>query len=221
MSRKKHRPEEVARTSSGLEEPYPSSPHRQPQHCLYMRYPHNAEDGEGRLLVLNFCGTYAAKKVLDEVIGDDKYKWLMSNKSSIVRGNPDTILTERGVSIREPGTLDQIIEHEYTREEAAWQIPPQNLRTIRSFLRPYPDETIPCENGIHVEEPSRRERGDKTPRPNREGLVSIKDIADGLRLSDRAARTMLRKAGVQKPDAGWAFAPADADKITAQLKSLM
>lgn len=221
MRRSKSSTPSEPRRSTGMEQPYPSSPSVPPKYCLYMRYPHDAPEGEARLLIVNFYGTYAAKKTLEAVIGDDEYKWKMSNKSTMLRGNPDTIITSRGVKIREPSALDEIIEYEYTREEEAWEVPPEKLRTIRSFLRPYPDEAIPSENGKHEEEPLRRDRAERTPRPSREGLVNISEICERLRLEPRNARAILRKAQIAKPEQGWAWPADEAAKIEAEIKSRM
>lgn len=67
----------------------------------------------------------------------------------------------------------------------------------------------------------RAERASRPPRPSREGLISVGDIAASLKVLPRVARAALRAAKMPKPDVGWAFAATDVPRITKIIKDAL
>jgi len=194
--KKKHVPAAVALGIDGLEQPFPSSPSRPPKFSIYCRYPHNAPMGEARRFVWTFSAAYAARHFIDRIIGEDKFKWKRRN----------IIQTARGVEIRvldEDDGLETVMEYEMTRAEEAWQIPEPRCRELETFLRPLGDEARTEPHAART----------TAPRASRDGLVSMAQICARVGIEPRDGRAALRRARIDKPDAGWAWAADEAVKI--------
>lgn len=58
----------------------------------------------------------------------------------------------------------------------------------------------------------RASRPKRTPRPSREGLIAVADIAKEFNIIPRVARGHLRAAKYPKPAHGWAFTPEQAQQ---------
>lgn len=192
-----------------LTEPYPAGPVPQPKIVLYCRYPHNALPGEARSFVWTFNADYSARKFVDAMVGEDKYRWLRA----------DQILTTRGILIetRDPqqeggrrnSDLERVIEHEYSEAEAAWQIGVPDSLYLAHFLRPFDKNPI-----LKAKQPERKVRA-APPRASREGLVTVGQICAELGVDARDARAALRRQKIEQPEAGWAWPKAEAVKIKA------
>lgn len=173
-----------------LEEPFPSCPARPGRFVIY------AKKGDREPISI-FYACYAAKKYLEALLDGEPY---------VLEG--DTILkSESGLFVRSD-TLPEILEHKYTKEEAAWELPhPYDVEAYFMRYGKRPDNKTVVTREITRERKVRRKRAPRT------GLVPVGDIAEQLGLSPREARGRLRKAKVQKPDAGWAWPESEVEDI--------
>ncbi|OXE37510.1 MAG: hypothetical protein CGW95_00940 [Phenylobacterium zucineum] len=214
--RKRHATEEAPRSSGrGLEEAFPASPSRPPKYGFYC-YNQN-----GAFTYQCFCGIYAAKRFIEVITEGTSYKWL----------NCETILAENGVKIStttnpnpKPGDqtyfeMEEVLEHEYTTEEEAWQVP----EPMASQWPRFPSQGAPRERSNDDDAPAQRRTA--TPRPERparpqrvEGNVSVATIAEQLGIDATKARGALRKASEPKPPQGWEWPPSEVERIKAKIK---
>lgn len=213
--RKRHSAEEAPRRSGGgLEEAFPASPSRNPRYGFYC---HNQN---GAFTYQNFCGIYAAKRFIETITEGTPFKWL----------NCGTILAENGVRISTTTNpnpeitdhkyfgLEEVIEHEYSPEEEAWQVP----EPYASSWPRFPRRGAPRERSDDDDTPARKTREPKAERPARPqrdaSNVTISTIAEQMSIDPSKARGALRKAGEQKPPAGWEWLPSEVERIKAIIK---
>lgn len=205
---------------TGLREPFPSSPTKPPKYAVYGTYPHDAEPGQSRVVVVPFLATYAAKRFVEALLQGGSFKWLAADKQ-LGRNVPDTVVGENGVRVR-CDLLEEIIEYEYTEGEAQWELPDETRRhadMVRREVRDEP-EGLPTEGGGE----DRPKKPKKEPKPekvkvDKSGLVTVGDIAEQMGIEARDARAALRKKKVEKPDVGWAWAPDKVEDIKKVIKS--
>jgi hypothetical protein len=57
----------------------------------------------------------------------------------------------------------------------------------------------------------KREKKERTPRPSKEGMVTIQQICAELKIEPSDARAALRKGKFEKPGAGWSWKPDDPE----------
>ena len=204
--RKRSTVEEAPRRPSGRDEPFPATPSRPPRYGLY------CYNSRGAFTYQNFYGTYAAKRFIEIITEGTPYKWL----------NCETILAENGIKIStttnpnpKPGDqtyfeLEEILEHEYSLEEEAWQVP-----------EPYASQwpRLPRQGAPPEHSDDRQHRSPRSVRPQRDASnVTISAIAEQMNIEPSKARGALRKAGEQKPPAGWEWPPFEVDRIKATIK---
>lgn len=192
----------------GLKPPYGSAPYRPNKHFLYLKKGDN-------ILNLGFGADYSAKKFLDLVIGDDE-----SHRTRGITGKEDTIVTSSGISIR-CETLDNILNYEYTKSEEEWELP--EVGTCGTSTQALRFRGLSAVEGIErrVSEESpnknRVEKAEKKPRPSKEGLISVAEIATELKMEPREARAILRQQKVPKPEIGWLWSKKEVDEIKTLL----
>lgn len=206
--RKRQRPEEITRRVGSIERPFSSCPTIPPKYGFYVYNAH------GHFIYQSFVGIYAAKRFIEVVTEHTTYKWI----------NCATILAENGVKITtttqpdpKPSDfkhfdLEEVVEHEYTDEEEAWEIPEPYASLWQKFPRSVPVEQRP--------EEERRERREQRPaRPQRnEDFISVTMVAQEMNIEPGKARQALRKSGETKPPQGWEWAPTDIERIKAVIK---
>ena len=208
--RRRSETQETPRSTGCLEEAFPASPSRPPRYGFYC---HNAN---GAFTYQNFAALYAAKRFIETLTEGTPYKWL----------NCETILSENGVRIStttgpnsKPGDqayfeMEEVLEHEYTQQEADWQVPEPYASRWPSF----PNQGAPRE---HDDTP-RRTREPKPERPARPQRspdnITIAAIAEQMDIDPSKARGALRKSGTEKPAAGWEWPPEAVDNIKATIK---
>lgn len=211
---------------------FPSSPMFPPTHAVYCRYPASLPEGsDKRLVVMNFCSMYAAKKFVDSMIQGNTFKW---QKARVNLGYkvPDTIVTEDDLEIRCPQGLEEIMEYEYANDaEREWQLPEQYERQA-SLIRRLPGTPANLEfdgemSGADIERAAgvrgstkpKREKKEPKAKVDKTGLISVSDIAEQMKIEPRDARQALRKSKMEKPTGGWLFAPGEVEKIKAIIKA--
>lgn len=186
---------------------YPSNPSRPTQVCLYLKR------GD-RQQCYPFYGIYAAKKTFDYLTRGVEYRW----------EEVDRIVTDDGLEIKAVGeagrtALEKIVEHVYTPAEEEWELGDYQCRCLDAIRVDIPPERLTVEGTLAPVKKS--PKPERTPRPSRDGLVAVGDIAKQLGIEPREARGILRSLKLPKPEAGWAWPAAEAEKIAAQIKGAM
>jgi hypothetical protein len=184
-----------------------SSPRRPPTHSL--RFDH-----EDRRHVVNYCAAWAAKKALDHIIEDEKFKWL----------DRRTILLDSGLRVQSDD-LEELMELELGRREEEWDFPDYELRKFAMIkLKKVDIEREKAERAprqVSSEPlPPRKEQRERVPRSSREGLVTVQMICEELGIDPREARQFFRKQKLEKPSAGWAWEEGRANEIRKMLKGM-
>lgn len=218
MAKKLKSAEDVVTPSEakGLKNPFPSSPKFTP--ICELKIKHTERD---MLHVHTFAAWYSAKKMVDALIKDEEIKWLSDHLMEV----------SNGITIKSMH-MNEIMEHEYTKAEAAWELPPPYPNIIRIFRgEAYKKEQMEKDIVDHVMKPvlvSKKQfekirDTPKAPRAPKEGMVSIADIASELKVHPRIARGILRDAKIKKPDGGWSWPKGDKaiDTIKTTLKKGM
>lgn len=190
----KHRP-------SVNDNPYPSSPYKNPTINIWFKY----GDDHQRLQIHCLCARWAAKRYIEVALNGRDYEeaaeagWYISDDEQLM--------------FKLEGDVDGLLD----MDDVDWQIPQPDLNQV---LIAAGLETIKTA-AEEVEET--RVRKNTTRRPagaapvSRDGLVTLAEICEELKIEPRDARKTLR-GKVEKPDAGWAWDAAEAKKIKAILK---
>lgn len=183
----------------GLPEPFPSAPLRPGKYVMYI--------SRGKVEEIHiFAQVWAAKHFVLACLGDTPYV-LESNEH---------LRAENGLFIRS-SRMAEIMNHRLSKKEQQWELPtPYNGRAY--FLKHGERMEREARPAPMKKERARRPRRERKPRTSREGLVDMKQICADLDCKPRDARAVLRKAKVEKPDAGWAFPPERAEEIKAIIK---
>lgn len=233
-TRKSHEP--------GEEKPKARKPKLEPAYSprvdghRYVIYATYAREGDpiGKILVLKFLATYAAKRMVTMLIGKDEYEW------ELWCDRDDMIVTSRGVKIRaHKDQMKELIEYEPTEEEAAWR-DEQLIASVQRFLygrsespaadRDEPEDLNADTDGGVAKSKTRakdtkpaRERREKPeaapkkPRVDTSGMVTANDIAKKLGVEGREVRGVLRALKLEKPEYGWAWPKKEAADIEAKI----
>lgn len=196
-------------TDKVLENPFPSSPRRPPIVGINVKTP------DGRHSFFNFAALYAARHFID-LFGE--YRWVDEN----------TIVTEQGVTLRGENarSFNRVFEYEMTKAEREWEIPAPYANLYRQFTKAYdphehegPIKKLPGEHsGRIVNTTGPKQQEPKKPRPSKDGLTTVADIAAQLKIDAKDARKALRSSGEPKPDAGWAWPSTEVQRITKLIK---
>lgn len=186
----------------GLEPPFSSAPAILNKHFLYINKGEN-------LLGVGFAATYAAKKFIDILLGDDELA-----KTRGITGEEDTIVSSSGISIRSE-EIDEILNYEFSKTEEEWTLPDAGSGSSSCAM------SFRSSSGIRVEKTQDNEKTERAPRhkiekivkPSKEGLITIQQIAGELKMEARDCRAILRKMKVDKPQVGWAWNKIEVDDI--------
>jgi hypothetical protein len=205
MAKRRRRTVDGDEVAEGLPHPYPSSPIRLPTHFIGItcgkRY--HSE---------TFAATYAARAFVDHVVGDQSYKWLSHTR----------IRTEENVIVDSP-ELEDIIEHELTPAEEAWQLSDQCKRQIfyvatgrRLRIRPFNDKKM----YDSVAEPIKAIQQERIRRESPDGLVSIADICARIGMDPSKARRALRASTqiAHQAKGRWAWPESEVSEIIKIIK---
>lgn len=207
-------------TADGLEEPFSSSPVRPPRFTLVMtRIGDDAgcfdPNGTRRLWTWAFYADYAARRALDFLISDRDTRWIDDN--TLIIGEKLKV-----TSSRLPAGLSDILEHEFTTQERAWELPSDYYRIGASmFVDREPewfDKPVADDKPSRTK-PTKPEKPAPTPRPSKEGLVDLPAVIAQVSppIDAKEARGILRKHAT-KPAEGWAWPKSEVAGIVALLK---
>lgn len=206
----------------------------------YVIYAHLTREGDPyqRNLILKFLATYAARYMVDKLIGNDSYEWKLWPDYEGAEGRDDMIVTSSGIKIRAARQqMRDILEHELTDAEKEWT-DEQTLRAVQAFKYGRHEEAPKHgdADGQDDDESTANAKPEATAKPKREKVVrepkvradtsdhvSANDIAKELRVEGREVRGVLRALKLEKPAHGnWSWPKKEAsaikDKIVAGLK---
>lgn len=174
-------------------EPLPSSPARPPTINIWFKWGPQHQ----RLNIMNACQRWAAANMIRVALNGRQFE-LMTDGWYITE---DEHFMFRLVGDDVEGLLDDP-PHE-------WQVP-QPIRNELLRIAGEEEEKRPVEKEV---------RRTTTPRKkvSKEGLTTLQEICDEIKMDPRIARKTLR-GKMQKPDAGWAWSPDEVDEIRKLLK---
>ena len=190
--------------------PFPSAPSKPGKYSVKI-----IQAEKDMLHVHAFTMPFAAKKLIEALIGDDDYKEI----------NDHVIKTDRGIKIK-CEFLIEVMNHKYTKEEKEWSLPVPYPRMVQLFRgEQYNKDTsdVPMnpDKPAPQVKPTRKEKPAPVPRkPKPDGLVTIQDICAEMKLEPSKARAHLRSSKTPKPDHGWAWPAKEADAIRKLLRGV-
>lgn len=187
---------------------FPSAPAKPAKCSLRMEWP-----DINTMQLRTFRGIWGAKKLYDFITEFKAVRWLDSTT---------LVVNETGLVIKSP-ELEEIVEYKLKKEEETYEWPEPFLSEVTAFKN---RTTVKLSRGNAERKSStdddtpkpKREKKERVPRPSKDGLVSIGDIAQQLEIEPRIARGVLRTSKTPKPDAGWAWPQGEVDKIKAIIK---
>lgn len=166
-------------------------------------------DGSYRMITAHFAEQWEARRFLEVLWNADPWQWEEKRMTS----DPQ-LITHGGIRVRAVG-LDQIVAYDYSDTTRNLLLSDENLRRARQVMTalPDPDEVREAIESARAERRVRLER----PKVDREGKVTISDIAEELDMEPREARAILRSLKIEKPLGGWLFDPAEVEIIKQHL----
>jgi hypothetical protein len=194
MGRKKQRAGKVAGSpeiTAGLDYPWSSSPRRPPRYVLYC-YNHESE----RQYIVNAYSLYAIRKIFDHLVADNEIE-----PSSL---DPDHTMTFGEIDIKSD-EMQEILDHQYTELEEAWDLPAPYPNDISNFLHGarMSKELERRDDGEPRQPREKKTPVEKKPKLDRSKFITVQSIAEDLKMDPRDARAALRKAKIDKPVGGW------------------
>lgn len=174
-----------------------------------------------RFMHQHFPTLCVGKHLLELLISGDTYKWETWPKRKTPGIDPEPLLvTARGIEIRGAG-LEAAMEYEYKNdEERNFVFPAPYDRMFETWALKGPKETERTEPKAKVQRSTepRPVVEPKAPRPSKDGLITVQKIAEDNKWDPKHCRAALRKAKVEKPEAGWAFPQSEVARITQLIK---
>lgn len=226
--------EEKAKTRRSRLEPAYSARVDGHRYVIYCTWKKEGEEYE-RCLILKFLAAYAAHHFVSKMIGNDEVTWDKWNDRDAM------IVLSSGIRIRAANDqMKEITNYEPTDEEAEWR-DDSVIKSVNQFKygrREGDDHDGPRdhkntrrksvsreERGNNVQSGTDDRRGEKKvskrserPSIDTSGYVSANDIAKQLGVLGREVRGYLR-AVMTKPEHGWSWPKAEADKIKKQVEN--
>lgn len=184
-----------------MEQAFPSSPTRVPTINVWFKYGDVLE----RLQCHALCARWAALKFVQVALNDRSFD------------GPDDdgwYETEDGLLMfKLQGDVEGLMDD--IEDEIDWEIPQPDLNQclFAAGLQSVKHEAEPEEKPNKV----RKVRAPSAAPVSRDGLITLAEICEELKMEPRDARKILRDK-VEKPDAGWCWPPEEAKKIKAILK---
>lgn len=188
--------------------PFPSAPTRPPAYSFkFMRDPNK------HVQTVGFGAEYSALAFIEAIVGENEIRWRDDGAFHI----PDI-----GITVIGDG-LEDVMEYSPTEEESAWELPSPYIEDAAAIATGEKRKIASTggKNKLTEEDtgdPTTKEkRTPRAPKASKDGLTSIARICADISMDPRDARSILRKSSTPKPDAGWAWSPAEAKKIAALL----
>lgn len=166
-------------------------------------------DGSYRMITSHHTELWEARRFLEVLMNADPWQWEEQRMTS----DPQ-LLTERGIRVR-GAQLDAIVAYDYTNADRDLILGDEHVRRARQIMTALPDPAEVHE-AIASARAERRVRLER-PKVDREGKVTISDIAEELDMEPREARAILRSLKIEKPLGGWLFDPTEVEVIKQHL----
>jgi len=165
-------------------------------------------DGSFRMITAAFDHIAQARQFLEILWNADPWAW---ESKRMVPSSPQ-LMTACGVRIRAE-TLEEIVAYELRKDDP--ELGAEEARRARQIMTalPDPEEVHEAVEAERAERKARRER----PKIDREGKVTISQIAEELEMDPKEARGILRALKIQKPLGGWLFDPTEVDSVKEKL----
>ena len=165
-----------------------------------------------RLYSETFRDTNSAALFVKAVIGKDKIKWKKDDRGAYITMKDDNLV----VRCEE---LEDILEFETSSER---KLPEEQRRQIEQFLtghwRRLAEDTSPVSpTGSGAKTPKKGLQGSKQSPPD--GMVTLADICERLKIEPRKARAFLRKRN-EAHDGRWSWGGRDVQAIEKLLKGM-
>ena len=193
----------MARTKNRNDDPLPSSPMRPPTHNLWLKYGPNLD----RLQIHSWCTDWATYECLKIAINGREYQLVDESL-----GWYETDDGELRFRVIEPQGND-LISKKPEREDWSPGEPALTQLKMAAGIVTESNAHKPVVNEVR-ESNKRKTRVKSVPK---DGLISIGEICEELKINPRDARKILRNR-VEKPDAGWAWPPSEVPSIKKLLK---
>lgn len=205
----------------------PSSPYRNPV-CHFYLQARDSDQQPTFFFTIGYAALYAGHRFITELLNnieDCETHWL-DNDQLLVTHTPtlSTLLIK--------GELEDAIEYQPTKEEAAWTIPhPDSLSLRRAtmfYLTPTSTTVDRSTSSTESEEPAGSRSKPKSQPPKRHKTtkapaqsdqITVAQIAEQLNIQPNKARNILRKANLTKPEGGWTF--NTNDPMIDQIRKLL
>jgi len=175
---------------SGLKEPWGSSPGRPPQFVLYC-----VNHESDRQYIINARELYAIRKIFDAIVGENEIEPSPTCDKTVTFGDIDI----------KSDQLKQILDHQYTKAEEAFELPVPYPEQIDLFLHgPRMSRELPtADDGTPKPPREKKPPVEKKPKIDRSGKITVQQLAEEAGIDPRDARAALRKAKIDKPAGGW------------------
>lgn len=194
----------------------------------YVVYAHMKKPDEEhpRVLVLTFNAEYAARRLIDILIGNDEWEWGPDI------GSRKCLVTSSGMKISMFGNhLPELSEYQMTAAEAEWRDPMMEQAAMRLRLGTtweaekknddYVEETIEdAETGQTKVVKTKKQKVKKEPKQkiDKTGSITAQDLAAKLNVEARVFRGALRALGLPKPAGGWHWPAEEAKDIEKKVE---
>ena len=205
MGRRKQRVDDAEAVAERVPQWTTASPTRKPVAVV-------RADWQGRLIALSFAHIFAAKKMMEEVLGGRAYKWR----------DVRSVETPDGMIVASDA-LEDIVEYEYANSgEREWTFGEPEAGYIRRFLGVEAARTRPIvhhtaeERPQDTDRPQQRTHTPRAPRVTREraeGVVGLAEICERLGVDPKDARGVLRGGPFPKSSGGWQWPDGEAESV--------
>lgn len=172
-----------------------------------------------RFIFQRFDNIVPARFFIEKMIAGQEYSWDIWAPCNGV--SYPVIRTASGLTIRGAG-LEEAMEYELTNDDHTFVFPEPYGWYDTWALRGTKD-SLPTQTQTQTDVPKepKAPKPERPARPSKEGLTTIQQICADNKWDPKHARAALRKAKIEKPDAGWAFPPSDVQRITKAIKEHM
>lgn len=169
-------------------------------------------DGSYRMITAHFDDLWEARRFLEVLWNADPWTW---EDKRMVASSPQ-LITQRGIKVRAE-TLDEIVAYDYGNDTRDLELADEHRRRAHQIMTalPDPEEVREAIVATKAERQAKKER----PKIDREGKVTIGDIAEELGMEAREARAILRSLKLEKPPGGWLFDPTEVDAVKEKLNA--
>ena len=169
-----------------------------------------------RFIFQRFDNIVPARYFIEKMIANQEYVWDIWAPCNGV--SYPVIRTSSGLTIRGAG-LEEAMEYELTDEDRVFVFPEPYGWYDTWALRGTKDYVPEVKEVKEPKEPKEtKEPKIEKPKVDKTGLITVAKICADNKWDPKHARAALRKAKIEKPEAGWAFPQSEVPRITKAIK---